>query len=117
MGQKVVITWSVFSYAALLLDIYSRTAEVRVYLNGQVCASISAHISSNVFICVSAPSHVFIFVCLTVRLSYSYNKLGVEGLPLPLCVHQLHGAVLQPTLNVGKDRLVPRVQHQLEKIR
>ncbi len=63
------------------------------------------------------PSHVFISVCLTVRLSYSYNELGVEGLPLSLSVHQLHGAVLQATLNVGTDGLIPRVQHQLEKIR
>lgn len=63
-------------------------------------------------ICVSA-----LIVCLTVRLSYAYYKLGVKGLPLPLSMHQLHGAVLQTALNVGKDRLVPCVQHQLEKLR
>lgn len=50
-------------------------------------------------------------VCLTIRLSHAYDKVGVKGLPLSLSVHQLHGTVLQATLNVGKDRLVPCVQH------
>lgn len=54
---------------------------------------------------------------LTVWLSYAYHELRVKGLAQPLGVHQLHGAVLQATLNVWKDRLVPRVQHQLWKIR
>lgn len=51
---------------------------------------------------------------LTIGLPYSYDELRVEGLPLPLSVHQLHGAVLQATLNVGEDGLVPRVQHELK---
>lgn len=55
--------------------------------------------------------------CLTVWFSYAYHELRVKGLAQPLGVHQLHGAVLQATLNVWKDRLVPRVQHQLWKIR
>lgn len=50
---------------------------------------------------------------LTVGLTDADDELGVEGLAQPLGVHQLHGAVLQATLNVGKYRLVPRVQHQL----
>ena len=54
-------------------------------------------------------------VCLTVRLPYSYDQLGVEGLSQSLCVHQLHSAVLETTLDVGEDGLVPRVQHKLEK--
>lgn len=38
--------------------------------------------------------------CLTVGLSYAYHELRVKGLAQPLGVHQLHGAVLQATLNV-----------------
>lgn len=50
---------------------------------------------------------------LTVGLSHPNDQLRVKGLPQPLGVHQLHGAVLQAVFDVGKDGLVPCVQHQL----
>ena len=54
-----------------------------------------------------------VYVLLTIGLSYSDDQLRVEGLPEPLGVDQLHGAVLQAALNIGEDGLIPRVQHQL----
>ena len=60
-----------------------------------------------IFICHS------VYVLLTIGLPYSDDQLRVEGLPEPLGVDQLHGAVLQAALNVGEDGLIPRVQHQL----
>lgn len=52
-------------------------------------------------------------VLLTVGLSDADDQLRVEGLPQALGMHQLHGAVLEPILDVGEDGLVPRVQHEL----
>lgn len=40
---------------------------------------------------------------LTVGLAHADDQLGVKSLPESLCMHQLHRAILQPVLDVGKN--------------